>query len=105
MTIFNRLCGNCGGQFQGYPIVTPAPDKDTTGDLTGFEGCQNPLILQQNFCHSNWHIPASGHQKTSPLREMVRHGRLSDFFEFLSTHYGIEGEQESLEILGRFRHA
>jgi hypothetical protein len=85
-------------------ILPPFQESETTtgqGEIL-VGGCE---LSNQNFWHTNCHTPPGGHQKTSPLREMVRHGRLSDCFEFLANYYGIEGEQESLEILGRFRHA
>jgi hypothetical protein len=100
MNIFNRIRGNCGGQFQAHPILTPAPNNDATGDLTGFEGCEKLPILQQNF----YNHPPGGHRKTSPLREMVRHGRLSDCFEFLANYYDGMGTDEALDVLRRFRH-
>ena len=40
----------------------------------------------------------------SPFMLMISNGRLTDFFEFLSTGYGIEGD-EALTVLGRFHHA
>jgi hypothetical protein len=103
VAFLTRFDGNNNGALDRRAIIIPPPhqpEKLTGQGKVFVKDCQD---FNQNFCHIDCHTPARGHRKTSPLREMAAHHRLSDFFEFLSTFYGIEGE-ESLEILGRFLH-